>query len=181
MKLRFVTMVPAKRSGADIAPGQAAQAPLQLGVLQASPRKQYDIIVSRDPFRPYVKRPDPPKPPPEPKPAVVVSKPATPPPPTPARLRVVSLTRWAGQQEIQVRDVKTGKTDVLKPGQDLAGGKIVMIDYRRMPMPGSPEVLSYSRVILQKGSEYWAVELGQEIATSRRLTGDNLPEQLSGE
>ena len=177
MKLRFVTIVPARRGADEILPGEAAQAPPDLKALQTEHRRQYDVIASRDPFRPYVKRPEPVKPTPPPEP--VADK--APPPPPAIRQKVVSLASWAGQQEVHVRDIKTGKTDVLKPGQDLAGGKIVMIDYRRMPMPGSPELLSASRVILQKGQDYWAIELGQETGASRKLAPGNLPEELSAE
>ena len=175
MKLRFVTIVPARRGAEETPPGEVAQAPPDPQALQSDQRKQYDIIASRDPFRPYLKRPEPPKPPPTP--PKIAEGPS--PPPPPARQKIVSLASWAGQQEVHVRDVKTGKTDILKPGQGLAGGKIVMIDYRRMPMPGSPEVLSASRVIVQKGQDYWAIELGQETAASHKLAHDNLPEELS--
>lgn len=56
---------------------------------------------------------------------------------------------------------------------------VVLIDYRPLPVPGREYLLSYSRVILKIGNEYWAVERGQTLANKYQLTPDKLPEQLS--
>ncbi len=82
---------------------------------------------------------------------------------------------------MHVRDVQTGLLRVYGLGDDLAGGRIAVIDYRPMPMPSKPEILSGSRVILQTGQEYWAVELGQSVNEKRLLTSEQLPEQLRAE
>jgi len=173
MQLRFMSFVPASWQGEELPTGTAAQESAP-GLLEAPGRKVYEVIALRDVFRPYLEyRPPPPPPPPPPSP------PPQPSPPPPAvQQKIVALATWAGQQEVHVRDLANGRTEVLKPGQTLAEGQIVMIDYRRLPMPGKPEVLSTSRVILRKGDAYWAIELGQETASSRQLPNDQLPQQL---
>ena len=53
-----------------------------------------------------------------------------------------------GEQEVMVFDTNKNKTKSYKLGDGLAGGTIVMIDYRQMPFPDKPALLSQSRVIL---------------------------------
>ena len=182
MKLRYLTLVPAEQKGRQLPPGEVAQSanPEKLDTQQ---RKLYDVIAMRDPFRPYVKYvapPPPRKPKPRPKPKPRQSKPRTPrkPRPKPDPIKVVSLTTWAGQQEVHLRNLKTGKIQILKPGEAFPGGKIVMIDYRPLPLAGKPETISSSRLIFRKGNAYWAVELGQELTKERRIPTPQLPEEL---
>ena len=66
-----------------------------------------------------------------------------------------------------------------KPGDELAGGKIVMIDYRKMPFPKKPALLSQSRVILIIGEDYWAIERGNTLADKHKLVPEQLPENLA--
>jgi hypothetical protein len=42
----------------------------------------------------------------------------------------------------------------------------------------NPRILSSSRVIVKVGPDYWAIELGQDIAQKRRLAREQLPEPL---
>ena len=143
--------------------------------LKSSARQVYDAALVRDVFRPYIKRPPAPPPPP-PAPA-----PSTTPPPAPQldTFQVVSLSEWQGLPEVHVRDLKTQKTASYGEGDDLAGGKIVAVDYRLMPYPGKAGLNSHSRVIVKIGPDFWAVERGQTLADKRRLTNEQLPKKLS--
>ena len=61
----------------------------------------------------------------------------------------------------------------------MAGGTIVMIDYRPLPSPGNEVLKSFSRVIVKIGTEYWAIERGKTLAEKHRLTPTQLPAELS--
>jgi len=136
--------------------------------LDSPQRRSYDAIVQRDLLRPYL-----------------------PTPPTPVaagvlgladlgldRVTVVSLSDWGGSPEIHVCDAATQRIFRLKQGDALAGGQIVMIDYRTLPLPGNPGMVSYSRVILKIANAYWAVEHGQTLATKYQLTPEQMPPGL---
>jgi hypothetical protein len=84
-----------------------------------------------------------------------------------------------GQPEIHIRDLTNQKTFRYKPGDDLAGGTIVQVDYRPLPMPGHESLMSFSRVIVRIGHEYWAIERGQTLADKYRLDPDQWPSGLS--
>jgi hypothetical protein len=143
--------------------------------LYSPERRLYDDLVTRDILRPYIKRP-PPGPATTPSPAI----PAAPGEVAgPESLRVVSLSEWKGEPEVHVRDVTRSKTFRYKPGDALAGGTIVMIDYRPLPFPGNEVLKSFSRVILKIGSEFWAVERGRTLAEKHRLAPEQLPTELS--
>lgn len=138
-------------------------------------RRTYDDLVTRDILRPYIKRPPPgapgtaPQPPPA-SPGAVAG---------PESFRVVSLSEWKGEPEVHVRDLTNAKTLRYKPGDALAGGTIVMIDYRPLPSVGNEVLKSFSRVIVRIGSEYWAIERGKTLADKHRLTPSQLPASLS--
>ena len=136
-------------------------------------RPLFDAITKRAFFLPYQKKPDPPPISPKPTP------PSVPPPPGPETYKIVSLSEWQGQPEIMVLDSNQNKTVNYKPGDDLAGGKIVMIDYRKMPFPKKPALLSQSRVILAIGEEYWAIERGNTLADKHKLAPEQLPANLA--
>jgi len=145
-------------------------------ILADARRRQYDVIASRAFFRPYVPAP-PPREGTPPQPSV----PSSPPPPAPppgGRYRVVSLSSLGGLPEVVVREAGTGALTRFKPGEDWGGGRIVLVDYRPMPHPENPDVLSMSRVVLRIGSEYYAVELGAYLAQKHRLVPDRLPPGL---
>ena len=142
--------------------------------LESPERHLLNSIVSRDILRPYIKRPPAPVQPGQPAPPP--SKPGV--PPGPETFRVVSLSEWQGQPEIHIRDLAAQKTVRYRPGDDLAGGTIVLVDYRPMPLPGNSLLQSYSRLILRIGTEYWAVERGKTLADKRKLSEAELPPQL---
>ena len=143
--------------------------------LDSPDRRLLDEIARRDILRPYIKRPPPPPPPGQPAPPAL-AKPG--PPPGPETFRIVSLSEWQGQPEIHVRDLTHQKTLRFRPGDSLAGGTVVMVDYRPMPMPSNAMLQSYSRVIIKIGSDYWAIERGQTLADRRKLATAELPAQL---
>lgn len=144
--------------------------------LDTPDRDQYDLIASRALFRPYMpaKKPEPTRPPPTPS---APSPPRPPEVPT-GRYRVVGLATFADQPDIYIRDSSSGNVVRYKPGDSLGGGTIVIVDYRPMPMPDKPEILSGSRVVLRVGSEYYAVELGTYLAQKYKLRDDQLPPDL---
>ena len=159
------------------------------GNLDSPARQQYQLIATRDFFRPYVKRPPAP-----PRPALTRYTPRPDPParrdpprqdplppvrPSPeSNLKVVNLSDWNDVSDVSVYDARSRTMRTYRVGEELAGGVIAMVDYRALPRIDKPHLSSPSRVILQLGPEYWAVELGQPLASKRRLKPDELPEQL---
>lgn len=143
--------------------------------LESPERLIYNTIVTRDILRPYIKRQ------PVPQPGTPSQPGTTPPgsPPGPESFRIVSLSDWGGEPEIHVRDLTNQRTLRYKPGDNLAGGGIVMVDYRRMPMPGTIGLESYSRVIVKIGSDFWAIEHGKTLAEKYKLPPNDWPEQLA--
>lgn len=143
----------------------------------ASPERIiYNTIITRDILRPYVKRQATQKPG---GPGQPGTSPTPGTPPGPESFRIVSLSEWMGQPEIHVRDMTSQRTLRYKPGDTLAGGSIVMVDYRRMPMPGSVGLESYSRVIVKIGSDFFAIEHGKTLADKYKLPQNDWPEQLA--
>lgn len=148
-------------------------APLKPGPTLESPdRALYQAIVQRDILRPFI----PPAPPPAVTPGTTPLPPAA---PGPEALQVVSLSEWKGKPEIHVRDSTHEKTLRFSPGDALAGGTVVMIDYRTLPRHGREHLRSDSRVIIKIGAEFWAIDRGQTVADKYRLKPEQLPEQLS--
>lgn len=144
--------------------------------LESPERIIYNTIVTRDILRPYIKRQPAPRPGSPPQPG---SPPAPGTGPGPEGFRIVSLSEWMGEPEIHVRDNINQRTLRYKPGDNLAGGTIAMVDYRRMPMPGTIGLESYSRVIVKIDSDYWAIEHGKTLAEKYKLPPNDLPEQLA--
>jgi hypothetical protein len=135
-------------------------------------RRAYDAMIARDLLRPYIPRPAPAPPAGQPP-----APPRPPPPGSPGleAYRLVSLSEWAGESEIHVRDLTAQKTVRYKVGDTIAGGVIVQVDYRPMPTPGRENVLSGSRVLLRIGNEYWAIERGGTFAQRHKLKPEQLP------
>jgi hypothetical protein len=163
MGLRFLTLV------LNPEPLIERRALTNLPALESPSRGLFEGIIARDLLRPYIKRsPD------------KSNSPGTRSLPAgPASLQVVSLSEWMGQPEVHIRDLTHQKTLHYKPGDELGGGTIVMVDYRPLPLPGHESLQSFSRVILKIGTEFWAIERGQTLADKYRLHPDQLPEQLS--
>jgi hypothetical protein len=148
--------------------------------LAGAERKYYDPLIARDILRPYIKRPPPPPPPaPDAPPPPPPTAPPGPPPPGLETFQIVSLSEWRGEAEVHVRDLTQKRIDVHKVGDPLAGGTIVMVDYRPLPKPGQPLLLSHSRVILNVDGQYWAVERGHTLAQKYQLAPEQLPRPLS--
>jgi hypothetical protein len=144
--------------------------------LDSNQRRAFDGIVQRDILRPYIKR-APISPPGQPGTAPPGTTPGA--PPGPESFRIVSLSEWQGQPEVHVRDLVNQKTLSFKPGDALAGGTVVMIDYRTMPKSGNELLQAFSRVIIRIGEGYWAIETGKTLAQKYRLTPEQLPDGLA--
>lgn len=171
VRFRYLTLV--------LSPAPAAE-PIELAprfALDSPERRAYDALIARDLLRPYIKRPPPPPPPATSSPGRAPSPPPGT-PPGPETFKIVSLSEWQGQPEVHVLDQTSQRTFRYKPGDALAGGTIVMVDYRPMPMPGREIVQSESRVILRFGQEYWAIERGHTLADKRKLTPAQIPQEL---
>lgn len=171
VRFRYLTLVVDPAPAVDFAELEHRR------TLYSPERKTYESLVVRDLLRPYIKRPPPPPPPGGPR------APATSPndltPPGPESFRIVSLSEWGGQPEVHVLNLANQQTSRFKPGDELAGGVITMVDYRPMPLPGDPVLKSFSRVILKIGTEYWAIERGKTLADKYRLAPEQLPEHLA--
>jgi len=181
VRLRYSTIIldlkkPPKADGKATKTTKASQ---PAGPSLDSPRReQLAMIVARDLFRPYVKRPPP---------GVAVSPPPSQPetqprpapgPPVETFLRVVSLSQLASSPHICISDTRNGQVKFYKVGDRLVGGRIVLVDYREMPRVDNPRILSTSRVIVKIGPSYWAVELGHTLAQKHRLRQKQLPQEL---
>lgn len=139
-------------------------------------RLRYELIAVRDIFRPYVPRPA----------AIARDNPPQPGPGTPAnpddpnaRYKIVSLSSVDSKPDIGVLDLNSRQTTYLHPGDALLGGRIVMVDYRQLPLPDKPSLLSGSRVIVEVERELYAVELGQTLASRYRVPADRVPPGLT--
>ncbi|MFP4052335.1 MAG: hypothetical protein ACLFV7_00550 [Phycisphaerae bacterium] len=151
------------------------------GDLDSEDRKVYTVIARRNLLMPYVKKP-PQRVVRRPPPRRTESPQPKPQPPRPAHdplasLRVNDLSQWNDKQDVRVEGPH-GQSTLYHPGDKLAGGEIVMVDIRPLPIPDKPELTSPSRVILKIGNEYWAVELGKPLSTRRRLPEQQLPDEL---
>jgi hypothetical protein len=174
LRLRYATLVILYPKDEKPIRRPADQPPAPLAEVNAPARQGYRLIAERDLFRPYIPRVE--EAPMDSPPVIYTPGPA---PTSDYRLRIVGLSSWAGQPEVVVRDTGTGQTQVLHVGDELVGGRVVLVDYRKMPMPGKPEILSTSRVIVEVDQAYWAIELGQTLAERRLLGHDQLPPQLA--
>ena len=168
-RFRFLTLV------LDPSPDVKRKALPDKFALDSAERRAYDDLIARDILRPYIKRPAPP-----PAPPTTPGSGGTPAPtaPGPEGFKVVSLSEWEGQPEIHVLDSAAQRTKRYKPGDQLAGGTIVCVDYREMPMPDS-FAHSESRVILKVGSEFWAIERGKTLADKHKLEPEQLPREVA--
>lgn len=167
VRFRYLTLV------IDPAPDVARTNMVARHGLDSPRRHLLNSIVSRDILRPYIRRPVAPLPGQS---AAAANRRVA--PPGPENFRVVSLSEWQGRPEVHVRDLAAQKTLVFRPGDELAGGTVVMVDYRSLPRAGNALLQSFSRLILKIGDDYWAVERGRTLAEKRRLTPAELPPSL---
>ncbi|MBN2292997.1 MAG: hypothetical protein JXM70_11265 [Pirellulales bacterium] len=142
--------------------------------LDSPERQRYAGIVDRDLFRPYIRRPPrpPESPPPPPPPSAPVETPLS-------SYKIVSLSSWNGHPEIHLRDLSRSQTTIIKPGETLLNGQAVMVDYRPLPHPNHPSLISDSRLIWKIDGGYWAVERGDTLADKYQLPSCRLPPALS--
>ncbi|MBM3846785.1 MAG: hypothetical protein FJ405_10950 [Verrucomicrobia bacterium] len=168
VRFRYLTLV------LDPAPEVVRKDPPSPPSLDTPQRRMLDGLVERDLLRPYIKRPAPPPPP-----ALASQGQAGPAasarPPGPESFRVVSLSEWLGEPEVHVRDLVNQKTMRYKPGDAFAGGTILTVDYRPLPIPGTGGSISSSRVLVKIGEEIWAVDRGRTLADKRKLVAAELP------
>ena len=94
------------------------------------------------------------------------------------RLVVTGLPSRNDKPEVLLSMPGQDVRKVYKVGDKLRIGRIAMVDYRVLPMPDNPKVLSSSRLILKIGKDYWAVEAGQRLGQRRLLRPAELPLQL---
>jgi len=176
MQIRYVTLIFPSPAGAASRPASQPSEIRPSVDLDDPIHDKYQVIVSRDLFRPYIPRP------PAPTPVAAPNNPPAPQPEAPSESRfvVVGLPSWGQEEDINVRDDRSRAFHRYKIGDSLAGGTIAMIDYTPMPLPGEPEKISTSRVIIKIGQEYWAIELGQNFGQKHRLKPSDLPEKLRG-
>ena len=168
-------------AGKGVLAGGDFPEPESVGDMSGEARARYAVIQTRDLFRPYLRHVEPPPPPVvEVQPPPVPQPPPEPQPVAPAdwQYRIVSLSDWGGRQEVHIKDNSTSQLWTFKPGDRLANGELVMIDYRQLPMPGKPGLLSGSRAVIRMGRDYWAVELGQTLAEKRVLMAGEVPNEL---
>lgn len=158
--------------------------PQTVGELNAPERTHLDLIARRDPWRRYqpaprVVRRDPPRreeprrqdPQPQPQPQ--------PPAPSPSsRYKLTGLASLDGTPRILVEDLTTQQPIELEVGDRFDGASIVMVDYRMLPDPQNPSLQNYSRIILKKGPDYWAVDRGDTFDMKRLLKEEQLPPAL---
>lgn len=170
VRFRFLTLV------FDPSPEVSRKALPDKFALDSNERRVYDDLIARDLLRPYIKRPAPPPAPP----GAAPGGPGTAPPtaPGPESFKIVSLSEWQGKPEVVVLDTTAQKTQRYAPGDQLAGGTIVCVDYREMSVPGAL-AMSESRVILKSGAEFWAIERGKTLADKRKLEVAQLPQELA--
>jgi hypothetical protein len=160
------------------------QPPQTAGQLNSPQRALYDVIANRDPLRRYqpaprVVRQDPP--PRKDPPARREDPPQQPPPSSPSpssRYKLTGLSAFGGQPRILIEDLGSPEKTVLKVGDSFDGGKIVMVDYRLLPDPENPSLKTFSRIILKKGPDYWALESGDTFDKKRLLKDEQLPPGL---
>ncbi len=176
LQVKYATLVLYPPKGETLVTGKAA-AEIDPAALEGADRKHYQVIATRDLFRPYIRarQPEPTRPTP---------KPTAPSPPRPpevprGRYRLVGLPTWGGKTDILVRDSSSGNVASYKTGDDLAGGTIVTVDYRPLPMPGKPGILSSSRIVLRVDAEYHAVELGRYLSEKHALKAEQWPPGLT--
>jgi hypothetical protein len=144
--------------------------------LESPERYAYNTILQRDILRPYIKAP------PETRKSDKRDAQPSSAPAGPEALKVVSLSEWEGQPEVHIRDVNKNETQRYRPGDKLKDNsntvaEVVAVDYRALPSPRNPLLMSHSRVILKIGEEFWAVERGQSLAEKRKLQPQEWPVQ----
>ncbi len=168
LRIRFRYLTPVLNPAPPIPPNLSLPNP----TLDSTNRRPYDAIARRDLLRPF----DPDSTPP---PASRSPEGPGPSPGEDSQLRVVSLSSWGTPPEAHLLDTRTQQTRALRPGDALLDGTLAAIDYRPLPAPGKAGLLAYSRLILKRGEEFWAVDNGQLLSDRRRFNLEDLPASLA--
>jgi hypothetical protein len=95
-----------------------------------------------------------------------------------ARFKVVGLPSWHQTQQVIITDKSNGQVYYFKPGDEIIGGRIAMVDYRPLSRRDQPLINSSSRVIIAIGGEFYGVELGQTLAERVKVEATDLPVAL---
>lgn len=178
LSFRYVTLVLIPKKNEKLPTGDSTD-PKPIPKLAGSKQLPlYYGIAGRNLFRPYLAKPAPP-------PSPVVKQDKPPRPGTPStdwgKFKVVDLSQWGPEKDIRIENTQNKEQPrfrLYNVGDSLAGGTIVMVDYRAMPKPNQPELLSFSRLILKIGGGYYAVELGGSLAEKHQLQGEDIPPSL---
>lgn len=169
LRFRYLTLV------LSPAPEVPARTNLAPATLDSPARRRYDTLLRRDLLRPFE-----PEAPPQPGSGSGSGAPSAAPPtsdPGPS-LRLVSLSSWGAPPEAHLLDTRQQTTRTVRPGDPLLDGTVAAIDERPLPAAGKPGLLSYRRLILRLGDDYWAIETGQNLEDRRRLNPEELPPSL---
>jgi len=181
--LRYATPVFDWKPPVDVAARKALpEKTTEPPALSDAGRADYDVISRRNIFKPYV----PPRPVYTRRRREDTPRRQTYTPPRPPerredpldRMIVSALPSTGKAPEVHVQVPGAEEAKVYKVGERLPIGEIAMIDYRPMPMPNDPDVISKSRVIVRMGKDYRAVELSQPLSRWRALRPAQLPDEL---
>ncbi len=178
LSFRYVTLVLSLRKNEKLPTGDSTDPKPIPKLAESKQLLLYYGIAGRNLFRPYLAKPAPP-------PSPVVKQDKPPRPGTPStdwgKFKVVDLSQWGPEKDIRIENTQNKEQPrfrLYNVGDSLAGGTIVMVDYRAMPKPNQPELLSFSRLILKIGGGYYAVELGGSLAEKHQLQGEDIPPSL---
>jgi hypothetical protein len=177
MNLSYSTPVPILMKGEKYVVNKP-KGSTELPELDQIPHRQaYQKIASRNLFRPYFKKKaKTPTPTPTRKDVPATTETVTKSAPDPGeKLRLVDLSKYNGDQAVTVQDIGTNEHKKLKLGDEIAGVKIVSVDTRPLPRQDDPKLMTYSRIIVQIGNKYYAIELGSLLSNRRLISPNELP------
>ena len=181
--VRYSTLVFAQPPGVSKVPPRAtpaSSAATAIAALTDSGRAAYDVIVRRNLFAPSAEPVA--AAPRQPAPSPGQTPPPAPPPPVAHtsfdNLVVTGLPRVRDDAEVHLQAPGQDMEKVLKIGDKVPFGQIVLADYRELSLPDKPKERSSSRLILKIGQDFWAVELGHRLGQRRLMRPLELPDEL---
>jgi len=178
VRVRLATLLlPGQRGRIKPEPG----APDLEALLTSGDRGDFDTIVRRNIFLPYMQArptyvrretPAPAQPSPSPSPRPAASP--------VGRYRLVGgLTRRTDEFCVETRDGEgRRKYSYHKPGETVAGWEVVAVDLAPRPNPNREGRLSDWRIIVRRRGEYRAVEAGEFMYQKHPVKPEDLPEAL---
>lgn len=185
LQAEYVALVASARQVPASHPATAESDP---PVLDSESRQVYQVIASRDIFRPYIKK-DPPQPTPTPAPTLGNPPPQNPRPQDPPRRddwRLASTAVLDGQKADILFANASNRDDLrsYKIGDEVGGGRIIDVDTRLLPWPegqqGTPADFTYSecRVIIKIDKDFFAVEWGECLSQRHKMRYEQLPDAI---